>query len=141
MDSVEAPAAEQPQTPHKATHDPYAALRFSDFRLLTSGRLIFTLGEQMLNVAIGWELYLRTHSPLALGFVGLAQVLPVIFLSLPAGFAADRFPRKRLVIASDLVLGLAILGLAELSATRGALWLVYSLLGVDRHGRHVFECR
>lgn len=108
--------------------DPYAALRFRDFRLLVAGRLIFTLGDQMVNVAIGWELYLRTHSALALGFVGLAQVLPVIVLALPAGFVADRFNRKNVVIASQGLLGWAIVGLAFLSATRGAIPLVYLCL-------------
>jgi hypothetical protein len=48
-------------------HDPYAALRFRDFRLLTIGKLAASLGEQMVGVAVGWELYERTASPLALG--------------------------------------------------------------------------
>ena len=114
-------------------HDPYAALCFQDFRLLTASRLIFTLGEQMVNVAIDWELYLRTHSALALGFVGLAQVLPIIVLSLPAGYVADRFDRKQVVIVSYGLLGVGVVGLAVLSATRGAVPLVYLcllLLGV-----------
>ncbi len=109
-------------------HDPYAALRFRDFRLLAVGRFIATLGEQMTGVAIGWELYERTHLPIALGLVGLVQVLPVIVLSLPAGHVADRFNRKRIVLVFQVLLALSSLGLALLSYTQGAILLVYGCL-------------
>lgn len=109
-------------------HDPYAALRFRDYRLLTLGTFIATLGEQMLAVAIGWEIYVRTHAALALGIVGLVQVLPVFLLSLPAGHAADRFDRKRIVIVTEVVLCAASVGLALLSATHGPLLPVYLCL-------------
>jgi len=63
-----------------AAHDPYAALRYRDFRLFIIGRFVATLGEQMITVALGWELYERTNSELALGLVGLVEVLPVMSL-------------------------------------------------------------
>lgn len=110
------------------TYDPYRALRFRDFRLLFIGTFIASLGEQMVNVAIGWELYLRTGSALALGFVGLVQVLPVFVLSLPAGHLADRLNRKAIVIVTQLLLALASLGLTALSYTHGALLLIYACL-------------
>src|SRR5206468_11228463 len=72
------------------THDPYQALRFGDYRLLLAGSLIASLGSQMLALAVGWELYERTSSALALGIVGLVQVLPVLTLALVAGHVADR---------------------------------------------------
>lgn len=110
------------------THDPYQALRFSNFRLLLIGIFIAGLSEQMINVAIGWEMYERTGSALALGFVGLALVVPVIVLSLPAGHIIDRFDRKKIVILSQLSLALVSLGLTVLSLTRGPLLLVYGCL-------------
>lgn len=111
-----------------ARHDPYAALRFRDFRLLALGSFIGTLGEQMLAVAIGWEIYVRTHAALALGIVGLVQVLPVFLLSLPAGHAADRFDRKRIVIVTEVLLCLTSGGLALLSAIDGPVPLIYLCL-------------
>jgi len=121
------PLAIQPaDTP--APHDPYAALRFHDFRLLGLGQFIAVLGEQMIGVAIGWELYERTRSALALGLVGLVQVIPVILLSLPAGHVADRFDRKRIAIATRLMLALCSAGLALLSVTQGSLALIYGCL-------------
>ena len=79
MASRAAPAPPPPQT------DPYAALRVRDFRLYLIGNFIGTMGMEMVTVAVGWDLYERTGSALALGGVGLAQVLPVFLLTLPAG--------------------------------------------------------
>ncbi len=85
----------------------------------------------MVGVAVGWELYERTASPLALGLVGLVQVLPVILLALHAGHVADRFDRRRVVFAAQGTLALCSFGLALLSLTQGALILVYAcLLGI-----------
>ena len=57
-------------------HDPYQSLRVRDFRLLLLGNSIATFGEQMLTLALGWELYLRTGSAFLLGMVGLAEIFP-----------------------------------------------------------------
>ncbi|MBK9211221.1 MAG: MFS transporter [Anaerolineales bacterium] len=116
-------------------HDPYAALRFFDFRLLLTGRFITSFGSEMVSFAIAWELWLRTHSAFALGLVGLVQVVPVILLSLPAGHVADQYNRRRIVLITQLSLGMCALGLAYLSYTEGPLLLVYLCLfgmGVSR---------
>ena len=73
------------------THDPYAALRHRDFRLFLINSVAATIGGEMQSVAVGWELYERTNSKLALAFVGLVQALPVLLMSLPAGHVADRY--------------------------------------------------
>ena len=109
-------------------HDPYAALRYRDFRLLLTGRFLTAFGNEMLSFAIGWELWLRTHEAFALGMVGLVQVVPVILLSLPAGHVADQYNRKRIVLISELLLALCVLGLGWLSYTEGPLILIYALL-------------
>src|SRR5215470_14164632 len=49
------------------------------------------LGSQMLNVAVGWQVYDATRDPLSLAYIGLAQFLPTIGMALIAGQAADRF--------------------------------------------------
>ncbi len=103
-------------------------MRFRDFRFLLIGSFIVTVGDQMVNVAIGWELYERTGSALALGGIGLVQVIPIIVLSLPAGHLVDRFNRKHIVIAAQALLILASLGLMELSLTHGSLLLIYGCL-------------
>jgi MFS family permease len=110
--------------------DPYAALRIRDFRLLIGGRFVAQVGEMMVSIAVGWELYARTQSALALGLVGLVQVIPVLLLSLPGGYVADRYDRKTVTLISQLVLIACSLGLAALSFTQGPLWLIYLTLAI-----------
>ena len=95
---------------------------------MVAGRFVATLGEMMVSVAIGWELYQRTNSALALGFVGLTLVIPVLLFSLPAGHLADHYNRQRIVVVSQMLLLFASLSLAALSWTQGALPLVYGAL-------------
>jgi len=122
------PPISSPHAETATTHDPYRALRFRDFRLLLIGTFITTLGVQMVNVAIGWELYERTGSALVLGGVGLVLVLPVILLSLPAGHVVDQYNRKYIVMVSQMILALGSLGLTVLSYTHGSLILIYACL-------------
>ena len=55
---------------------------------------------QMVEVAIGWEVYALHRSALDLGWIGLAEFLPLFFLALPAGQLADRAPRRLIPIPS-----------------------------------------
>ena len=103
-------------------------LRYRDFRLLLGSVFLMGFGQQMLTVAIGWELYLRTGSALVLGGIGLAQVIPLIVLFLPAGYAADRLSRHYLLAFTQVISLLAALGLAALSFQHGPLLLVYGCL-------------
>lgn len=113
-----------------APRDPYAALRFRDFRLLIGGRFIAQIGEMMVSIGVGWELYERTSDPFALGLVGLVQVVPVMLLSLPGGYVADRYNRKYITMISQIVLIVCSLALAVLSITDGPLPLLYAILAV-----------
>lgn len=113
---------------HVAPHDPFAALRFRDYRLFTIGRVLLFTGSQMQTVAIGWELYERTNSAMVLGGVGLAQVLPMIILTLIAGDVADRRDRKHTTLLAVLLLVFCSFALAVVSYSQGAIWLVYLCL-------------
>jgi MFS family permease len=112
-------------------HDPYAAFRVPAYRNYMAGSLLVQIGTGAQGIAIGWEMYQRTNQPLALGLVGLAQAVPMIAMSLPAGYLADRFDRKKLLIASLLGASLLSVALAVLSATRGPTLLMYLLLFLD----------
>jgi MFS family permease len=116
-------------------HDPYAALRQRDYRCLLCGGVLASIGGEVLAVAVGWELYQRTGSPLDLGLAGLAQFLPVLLLALPAGQAADRYSRKLLLQLAQSVMILASLGLAVLSWLQGPVVLIFVCLvlaGISR---------
>ena len=102
-------------------HDPYGALRNRDFRLFTIGLMLANVGNAMQSVAVGWDLYERTGKALALGGVGLVQILPVLLLALPAGHLADRFDRRRIMLATLTVSMLCSLGLAMFSHIGGTM--------------------
>ena len=109
-------------------HDPYVVLRNRDYRRFLLAGMAATVGGQMQGVAVAWEIYERTRSAAALGLVGLAQVLPVIVLSIPAGHVADRHDRKRLLICAHLLFCAASLGLAAQTAVQGPVWPAYVCL-------------
>jgi MFS family permease len=89
----------------------------------------------MLQVALGWELYERTHSALALGLVGLVTAIPVILLALPAGHLADRMDRKKIVIGANALFVIMSLSLAAVSHFKGPIPLIFSILLVGGIGQ------
>jgi len=123
-------------TPPAKKTSPYAILRNRNFSLYALARFIATFGQQMLFVAVGWELYERTHSSLALGLVGLTQFLPLLAMTLPAGHLADSRDRKGIIMVTLAVLAAASLGLALVSWTWAAVawthgevyWVYFFLL-------------
>jgi len=106
------------------------------FRLFLLSRLLSILVLEMTSVAVGWQVYAITHAPLSLGLVGLAQFLPALGLTLPAGDVADRVDRKRIVLVCHALFGLVALalGLAGLagSPSVAAIYAVLVLLGSAR---------
>jgi len=97
-----------------------------DFRSLWFSQLATTLGRQVVVVAVPYQVYLLTHSSLAVGLLGLFQAVPIVVAGLYGGAMADRFDRrqlqligKSLVALSSLALAIAALGL------RGPLGFVY----------------
>ena len=79
----------------------FSALRHRNFRLFWSGQLISLVGTWMQSVAQGWLMHRLTSSALMLGILGFAQFLPVMFLSLYAGVAADRMDKRRLILITQ----------------------------------------
>lgn len=103
-------------------------LQIPSFRRFLVGRVLGALGRQIVAITIGWEIYERTGSTWALGFVGLIQVLPVVLLSIPAGVLIDRFDRRRIAAASVFASSLMSAALATLSYYALPLWMMYVVL-------------
>ncbi len=114
--------------PPRDRDHPYAVVRNADYARYTLARNIVVIGQRITSVAIGWELYARTHDAMALAYVGLVQFLPVLLLAIPAGHAADRLGRKQIVQVSQGIAILCSLALAAVSAAHGPLSLVYLCL-------------
>ena len=97
-------------------------------RSFAIGRFAAIAGWQIINVAVGWQLYERTGDPWSLGLVGVAELAPVLLLMVVAGNAADRYPRRNIGIFAHALLTVAAAGLAWLSWSDGPTWGIYALL-------------
>ncbi len=85
---------------------PWRVLRNRNYSLLFWGQLISSAGTQMQVVAVAWQVYLLTHSAIALGLIGLVQAIPRLIFSLVGGVFADVFDRRRMLIVIEIVLAL-----------------------------------
>lgn len=102
--------------------------QFRDFRRFFGARFLTGLAMQIHNVGLGWLVYAKTGSALALGLVGLAAFLPALLLALVAGVAADRFDRKRIVTVCYGLIALGDLGLLACALNPALpVWPIYAL--------------
>jgi MFS family permease len=121
-------------------HDPGGdrgtVLRHPDLRRYLSARFIAGNATQVQTVAVGWQVFTATGNPFDLGLVALSQFLPFIVLILPAGHVADTFDRRRLQLAtyvllatcSAALLAISLMGISDLAPVFG----VMVLFGVAR---------
>ncbi len=112
--------------------DPYAALRYPEFRRLVSATFLITVAILIQEVLLGYEVYLLTRDPLALGFVGLAEAVPFIALALFGGHLADR--RERLTLMrwslATIMLGSIVLAVLMQPGLRAQLSTTVQLVGI-----------
>lgn len=83
-------------------HDPLAAVRIPEYRYLMIGRFCFIMALRMLGTVVGWWLYELTGDPLALGFIGLAEVIPALSLALYAGHIIDLSEKRKVLLRGVL---------------------------------------
>ena len=91
------------------------ALQHRDFRLYFFGSLATTAGSQFSTVAMAWQMYELTNSPLDLALLGLTRAIPQIALALVGGVLADAMDRRKFMIAMQLLQAVASLWLAVLA--------------------------
>jgi MFS family permease len=105
-----------------------APLRESrDFRLLVSSRTVTLLGDQVTSVTLMVQVKQLTGSPLAVGMIGIAELVPLIVCGLYGGTLADRLDRRKVAICCEAGLGVLIALLAVNAALpRPFLWPVYA---------------
>ncbi len=118
-----------------ANGHPYDVLRNANFVRYLLGRFIANSGQQMFAMAVGWEIYERTGSAMALGLVGLTQVIPMFLFTLPAGHLADNHSRKQIIMITVSVVAAANVGLAVISASGAPVPLMYLCLFVASSAR------
>jgi MFS family permease len=117
----------------------YPSLANAEFRLLWLGMLPATMAWQMSVITSGYAALLLSGSATAIGLVSLATGLPMLVLSPVGGVVADRFPRRRVLFASQTVLGLATAALAALAlGGRLQVWHL-ALLGLAQAAAFSFN--
>ena len=106
--------------------------RNRDFLLFQSGALLSTFGSSISGIAYLLLTLALTGSAAKTGYVGAVEFAPLVLLSAPAGVAADRFDRRRLMIASDAAgaTALALLAAAVL-AGHATFWMIVVVAFVD----------
>jgi MFS family permease len=118
-------------------HDPYAALRFPEYRWYLLGSFALTVGTLIQSVVMGWQVWSITHSPLSLGLVGLSEALPCLGFTLLGGYVADRMDRRLLALMATgvLLLGALLLLALNLGDPPSSAWpfyLIQALAGLGR---------
>jgi len=106
----------------------FRSLRVRNYRLFASGQIVSLTGTWMQRVAQDWLVLQLTHSPTALGITTALQFLPMLLFSMYGGVLADRYSKRRLLVATQVsgaVLA-AALGLLDVSGVVSA-WHVYLL--------------
>ena len=115
---------------------PLSLVSYPSFLRFWAGRVAGTMGNQMVMVAVGWQMYDLTHSAWNLGLVGLFQFVPALALALVSGHVADRHDRRHIVamaLTLQLVAALVLLlATHEHWISRELILGVSLLLGVAR---------
>ncbi len=113
----------QPLLPTFAT----VTLRNRGFLKLLGFRIQVVLAYQVMMVVVGWHIYELTHDPLALGLIGLAEVIPYFCCALFAGYAVDHHSRRLFGVAASVLTGLNALLLlfatTVVSPEHQSLWI------------------
>ena len=108
------------------------ALQLRDFALLWSAILSMRFAENMIAVAVGWQVYAINKNPFDLGLVGLCEFVPLPLLALPAGQLADRVPRKlQAALSLALMVGVAAMLLVVTTHGADATWPYFALAGAS----------
>jgi DHA3 family tetracycline resistance protein-like MFS transporter len=114
-------------------------LRIRDFALLFAGTTLSLLGDGIYLVSVAWQVYELSNAPTALSVVGLATTVPLVVFVLLGGVVSDRFDRRNVMIAADLVRVLAIGAVAGLSLSGSIeLWHLIVLAGFFGFGEAFF---
>jgi len=124
----------------------FAAMRFRNYRLYFFSQIVSFSGTWMQGIAQAWLVLELTGSGTALGAVVAMQFLPTLLLAPFGGVIADRFEKRKLIMATQSIAGLLALTLGILTITGAVeLWMVYviaagfgAVTAVDNPSRQTF---
>ncbi|NEJ70137.1 MFS transporter [Rhizobium phaseoli] len=118
------------------TGDRFAAFRHSSYTRFFLARFLLSFSQQIVSVAVGWQMYDQTGSAIYLGLIGLVQFLPSLLLMLVTGSVADRYNRRAIAALCSLVSALCTLALLVMTAmgtfTPLPVFAVLLIFGIER---------
>jgi MFS family permease len=97
-----------PASAHVAQRSTFAALRSRNYCLYWTGLVFYVLGHRAEYTTFAWITWELTRNPLYLGYLGLAQGVPLVIFQLWGGVLADRVNRLRLLLATQVAIALAM---------------------------------
>jgi MFS family permease len=115
-----------PTNPSKLPHG-LRAFRHRDYRIFWFSQLLSLTGTWLQSLAQSWLVLTLTNSPMALGAIGILQFGPTLLLGLPGGVIADRYPKRKVLIATQSAICAITLALAALVVSGTVrLWQIYA---------------
>jgi MFS family permease len=120
----------------------FQIFRKRDFSLMWSAQLVSTIGSALTDLSAGILIYKLTGSALNVGLVLMVTAIPTLFVGLFAGVFVDRFDRKKILLASDLLRGLIVLMIPIAFITLGnetGIPAMYGLLFLSATVRTFFD--
>ncbi|MBY3466311.1 MFS transporter [Rhizobium laguerreae] len=118
------------------TGDRFAAFRHSSYTRFFFARFLLSFSQQIVSVAVGWQMYDQTGSAIYLGLIGLVQFLPSLLLMLVTGSVADRYNRRAIAALCSLVSALCTLALLAMTVmgtfTPLPVFAVLLIFGIER---------
>ena len=98
-------------------NDPFASIKFPEYRNLIAGRFLFIMGLRMMGTLVGWWVYNLTNDPFAIGLIGLSEVIPAITMALYAGHIIDLSEKRKVLLTGVALYFTAVLVLLFLSTS------------------------
>ncbi|MDR9762640.1 MFS transporter [Rhizobium redzepovicii] len=118
------------------TGDRFAAFRHSSYTRFFLARFLLSFSQQIVSVAVGWQMYDQTGKAIYLGLIGLVQFLPSLLLMLVTGSVADRYNRRAIAALCSLVSALCTLALLIMTVmgtfTPLPVFAVLLIFGIER---------
>jgi MFS family permease len=111
-------------------HDPYAAIRVPEFRVFLASRIFMTVAYQIVDIIVYQQVYEITGNPLLIGFIGLAEAVPMLLVALYAGHVADRRNRRNIILLFNLIVLVSVIALFSVTLDKTVFITNHGLISI-----------
>lgn len=108
--------------------DPFIAMKIKEFRNLMCGRFLFIMALRMLATLVAYWMYQLTKNPLAIGLIGLSEVIPAVAFALHAGYKIDISEKRKILLSGVALYFVTVLILLFLSTSYASTLLTKKVI-------------